>query len=193
MQALFIIVTMLSTVLPQEDWRLDKDKDGIRVYTREVEGIPIREFRVEAETSGTLQEISSLFRDVDNYASWMPDIKEASVIERVSTDIYIYHMIIGAPFPVTDRDLVTEMTFSESDDILRIDFRVMPDHIPEKDDHVRMQYFTGHWKFEREGDKTKITNRFLSDPGGSIPNWVINSFISRNPYNTIKNLKARLE
>ena len=56
-----------------------------------------------------------------------------------------------------------------------------------------MRYFTGHWEFEKDGEKTIISNRFLSDPGGSIPNWVTNSFISRNPFNTIKNLKAQIE
>ena len=174
-------------------YRVEKDKNGIKVYTRKVEGFPIREFRVEAETTATLEEISALFRNIPEYPLWMPDIEETFLIEQVSPDIYIYHMIIGAPFPVTNRDLVTEMTFSQTDEVLRIDYRILPDHIPEKDDHVRMRYFTGHWQFESIDDKTIITNRFLSDPGGSIPNWVTNSFISRNPFNTVKNLKDQLE
>ena len=132
MQSFILFMALLTVSIPQEEWRLDKDKGGIRVFTREVEGIPIREFRVEAETSGSLDDISALFRDVDNYYTWMPDIEEASIIEQVSPDVYIYHMIIAAPFPVTNRDLVTEMSFTESDSILRIDFRVMPDHIPGK-------------------------------------------------------------
>ena len=181
-------------LLQGDEWRLDKNKDGIKVFTREVKDFPIREFRVESSTSAPLAEIESLFRDIPSYESWMPDILEASIIEQVTPDIYIYHMAIGAPFPVSNRDLVTEMRFSyPTDNILRIDYSVLPDHIPEKDDHVRMRYFSGHWQFERTESDTRITNQFLSDPGGSIPKWVTNSFLSKNPFNTVKNLKEQVE
>lgn len=176
------------------EWRLDKDKDGIKVFTREAENYSIREFRVEASTSASLEVIERLFKGVDTYSTWMPDIEEASVIEQVTDDIFIYHMAIGAPFPVANRDLVTEMRFSyPSENILRIDYNVLPDHIPEKEDHVRMRYFSGHWQFSRKEATTFITNQFLSDPGGSIPNWVTNSFLSKNPFNTVKKLKEQVE
>ena len=181
-------------VLQGDEWRLDKDKDGIKVFTREVEDFPIREFRVESSTTADLTDIESLFRDIASYSSWMPDILDASLIEQVTPDIYIYHMAIGAPFPVSDRDLVTEMRFSfPTDKILRIEYSVLPDHIPEKDDHVRMRYFSGHWQFEQTDTGTRITNQFLSDPGGSIPKWVTNSFLSKNPFNTVKNLREQVE
>ena len=36
---------------------------------------------------------------------------------------------------------------------------------------------------------TLINNQFISDPGGSMPAWVVNSFLASNPYNTVKELK----
>lgn len=195
MHALIVFLALSQLISFQgDDWRLDKNKEGIKVYTREVKDFPIREFRVESSTKASLNDIENVFRDIQTYTSWMPDILDASLIEQVAPDIYIYHMAIGAPFPVSNRDLVTEMRFSyPTENILRIDYSVLPDHIPEKDNHVRMRYFSGHWQFVRKENSTHITNQFLSDPGGSIPKWVTNSFLSKNPFNTVKNLKKQVE
>ena len=188
------IILLFAILIQSEDWRLDRDQDNIKVYTRKIKGIPIRQFSVESHTSASLEEIEKLMRQMDKYASWMPDVSECESLERENDNSYIYHMIISAPFPVSDRDLVARMTISYPEpDVLHIAYENLPDHIPETKKYVRIPYFNGYWKFTREGDSTRIRNQFISDPGGSVPASLINSFIYKNPFNTVKNLKDQVE
>ena len=103
-------------------------------------------------------------------------------------------MVIDTPFPVQDRDLVIVMVEEEAnDDLIRISTRAEPDFVDKDDDYVRMPSSEGYWILEAlDSSKTRVVNTNLSDPGGSIPKWVINMMLTSNPYNTFTNLREYL-
>ncbi|MCA6079211.1 START domain-containing protein [Fulvivirga sedimenti] len=189
---ILIVPTLLS--FQENEWRLDKDKNEIQVYTREVEGFPIRQFRASSQTSAPLEAIEQLFREISDYPSWMPDVSGSQLLEQPADNAYIYYLQIDSPFPVQDRDLVARMTFEYlSENVLRITYENLPDHYPAQSRHTRITYFKGYWEFTRAEGQTIIQNQFLSDPGGSVPSWVVNSFMASNPYNTVLALKKQIE
>ncbi len=193
LRLLFILPFLLAT-WQDSSWRLDKDKNDIRIYTRKLENYDVRQFRAEATTPAPLSRIDSLLRNISNYPNWMPDISSARLVQQENPDTYIYYMTIETPALVSERDLVTKMQFSYPDDsTLRIDYLHMPEAYPEQENFVRMAYFKGFWEFRRTGSETIIRNEFLSDPSGSLPTWVINSFLASNPYNTVLSLKEQIE
>ena len=178
----------------ENEWRLDKDKNDIQIYTREVEGFPIRQFRVSARTSASLAAIEKLFRNISDYPSWMPDVAGSQMLEQPTGNSYLYYLQIDSPFPVQDRDLVSIMTFEyPSENVLRINYENQPESYPAQSKHTRISYFKGYWEFTRVNGRTIIKNQFLSDPGGSVPSWVVNSFMASNPYNTVVALKNQVE
>lgn len=188
------IMFSLISGLQNTEWRLDKDKNEIKVYTRKVDGYAVREFRAESSVNSNFDEIMDLFEDVENYPQWIPDVTESQIIEKTDDSTYYYRMVIKAPFPVTNRDLVSEMKFvSEGENIFRIEMQAFPELVDEVDGLIRIPYSTGYWEFTIDGENLLIKNQFLSDPGGTVPSWIINSFITNNPYNTIKNLKTKFE
>ena len=194
---LFLFLFLLMPSVQAQDtteWRLDKDKEGVRIYTRKVGDFPVRQFRTEAETVASTAEIDSLLRNVTGYSNWMPDVEEAVIVKRISENTYIYRMQINTPALITDRDLVAQMTFTYPDkNTLRITYENKPDLVPTKDGYVRMSHFEGYWEFTRLEGKTVIRNQFLSDPSGSIPKWVINSFMASNPFHLVLNLIDQVE
>ena len=187
-------IFMLILCLQTGEWRLDRDRDGIKVFTREVDGFPIRQFSVHSHTAANLDAIEAVMRDLENYVSWMPDVSSCELLEKENENTFIYHMVINAPFPVSDRDIVARMQFQRTgSDVLKINYENRATYMEEIDKAVRIPYFKGYWEFSASGDSTIIKNQFLSDPGGSVPAWVINSFISKNPYETVRKLKEQVE
>ncbi len=190
----YAIIFLSLINLQSEDWQLDKDRRGIRVYSREVKGFEIRQFSVSSTTGARLEDIERLMRDLDNYESWMPDVSSCNLLEMEDENTLIYRMIIDSPYPVKDRELVARMRFSRPDGTtLHISYENLPEYMAESKKLVRIPYFDGFWEFTSSGDSTLIKNQFLSDPGGSVPSWLINSFISRNPYQTVLKLKEQVE
>ncbi len=189
-----ILIAPMFLSFQENEWRLDKNKNEVKVYTREIEGFQVRQFKVESHTSASITRIDDLLRNISEYESWMPDVTSAKILEQPDENTYIYHMTINSPFPVNDRDLVTKMTFAyPTENSLRITYEGLPDYYPEQDKHVRISHFRGFWEFTETGDETVIRNQFLTDPSGSIPSWVINSFMASNPYNTVIALKKEIE
>lgn len=194
MLRIVMLIPFLMFPIQDTSWRLDKDKNDIRIYTRKVGNYSVRQFRAEASTHAPIARLDSLLRDISHYVDWMPDISTARLVKKEGPDTYIYYMTIETPALVSERDLVTRMRFSYPDEnTLRIEYLHTPDEYPVQEDFVRMSYFEGFWEFTRTGSKTLIRNQFLSDPAGNLPKWVINSFIASNPYNTIESLKEEIE
>ncbi len=59
---------------------------------------------------------------------------------------------------------------------------------------VPISHVAGYWQFTKVEDNiTDVVYQFVSDPGGNIPDWLVNSFVVQSPYHTLENLRERLE
>jgi hypothetical protein len=45
---------------------------------------------------------------------------------------------------------------------------------------------------ELSGGNIKVQFQYFADPGGKIPAWLINTFVVKNPYKTLTNLRRLL-
>ena len=111
---LWIFALLFFLFQQESEWRLDKNEKDVKVYTRKVDGFQVRQFRVESFTSAPISIIDRLFRDISEYPKWMPDVTGAKLLDQVDENTYIYYMTINSPFPVSDRDLVAKMTFTQT-------------------------------------------------------------------------------
>ena len=85
------------------DWELRKDKNGIQVYTREVEGSNLDEFKGVGTVNASVESIVQILQDADNMKDWLPDCKESELLKLEQKDQYHY-TITTAPWPVKNRD-----------------------------------------------------------------------------------------
>ena len=142
----------------------------------------------------SIQVVSEAIQDVDSFKEWFVDIKQIEFKgEHPEGGIAVY-MVIDTPFPVQDRDLLMVMReIDVNDSLIRISTSADPDFVEVDDDYVRMPYSQGEWILESiDEDRTRVVQVNLSDPGGSIPKWVINMMLTSNPYNTFSNLRDYL-
>ena len=172
-------------------WELSKEREGIKVYTRNSEGFSIKEFKAVGVYTGTVSSIVSALQDESTFCKWFPDCKEFRILKRYPQQDRLQYIVIKAPFPVSNRDSIqrTKLTQEPSSKIVTIQIDAQPDEIPRVDGVVRVPKSKGYWKFiPIEKGKVEVIFQLQSDPGGSLPDWIANLFVTENPLKTLIHL-----
>ena len=84
---------------------LDKQKDGIEIYTRPVAGSGIKEFKGVADVDASIAGIVAVLRDSDRFMTWFPNTPESRLLSREGMTSYQYS-VMATPWPMADRDNV---------------------------------------------------------------------------------------
>jgi hypothetical protein len=197
MNKFLLLILLLIIPFPESDWNLKKDKDGIKIYTRSIEGSSFDEFRgITTIENSSLEEVLSVIFDVKNYESLFPDCMNPKVLKQDGKYYDIHYIQVKAPWPVKNRDTVYEQkaVVDENGKHALVSLKPLPDFIAEDKDFVRIREGSGFWELdEDEGNNVKVTYQFHGDPGGDIPAWLANSFVVTQPFQTLVNLKNRLK
>lgn len=186
-------MTMSLSALAQ-DWKLEKDEDGVKVYLKEVPGSKYKAYRGVVEIKADVDSINAYQEDASTACQWIHSCQSMKVLKGQGSDAWTY-MQIAMPWPVKARDLVMHiMTEKTSDGSIIRHLKADPDYIPEDKQYVRVSQLSGEWRLMPKGHGvTEVTYQVQSEPGGSIPSWLANSFVVENPFNTLKGLRAMAE
>ena len=177
-----------------EDWQVAKDEDGIKVSLSEIAGSKYKAYRGVTVIKAPIAKIQALQEDAVGACSWIHECKSQKLLKAQGDKSWTYTQF-KAPFPVTDRDSILEITTSKAADgtVTRTLLEV-PTYQPEVKGYVRVAQVNGFWKLVPKGDnQTEVTYQVHTEPGGSVPSWLANKFVVDAPFNTLKALKARAE
>ncbi len=187
---LFIIFYSLSLSLLAQDWELEADKNGVKVYTRKLEGYPVKEFKAEAVLLISYEKLKLAVVDFENYKYWYDHCQDARLLEHNEDGSSVNVIEVEMPFPFKNRDMVSKLTKEESVNEIVISFIQEEGILAPREEFVRMTVAYGKWKLTRLGNnKTAIVHQFVGDPGGNIPTSIVNMFIVDGPINTLSQLK----
>lgn len=179
-----------------QSWDLAKDKNGIKVYTRKMAGNTLKDFKGKVTIKASAEKVAAVIKDIDNYEDWMPGCSDSRILKQDGNTVYQY-FVQDAPWPVSDRDCVTKCTITESGDgSYRFDIVEANSFsgAPSKGSNVRIPSINSYWKVTPNGDGSSSVEYFAnSDPGGSLPDWLVNSAVVDQPFDTLSSLKKKLE
>ncbi|MEQ9064624.1 MAG: hypothetical protein RIE58_10645 [Vicingaceae bacterium] len=189
---LFLCIPMTYAVCSNaQEWTLKKDRDGIKVYTKE-SASGYDTFRATLTLKCNIHGLVYLVKDVQNAPKWMYKIKEIRMINEVDYSNWNAWSSVGMPWPIEDRDIVTTQKLTKSDNEFRIDVKSIPSSYKKVEGHVRIENAQGYWLFIQNNDQTvDIVYEFQSDPGG-IPAWIVNAFVEDSPFNTLLGMKRMI-
>jgi hypothetical protein len=194
---LIIVLLSITFVSKGQSWELAKDKNGVKVYTRTLEGWGIKEYKVVMDIKTSPSRIVTALKDVPSRYEWAYNSIEIREIERPNSEEVAIYNKVDAPWPVADRDNITRFKFSyPSANMTRVDMTVVKSHAkaPVYDGIVRIERLKGHWLIRDKGNGwTEIIQQCVAEPGGSLPDWLANSAVVDNPYNSMYNLKKYIE
>lgn len=190
-----MVVTSLSCFGQAYEWKLKKEVDDIQVYFRKSPDSKINELKIETTVEASLSGIVTLLRDVPTYPSWVYKCEAAKRLTTLSDHEGIYYSEMNFPWPMANRDFIA-YSHTQQDPVTKsiiIEARGRPEYIPEKEGLVRIPHIYVRWKITpTKPGEAKISYFLQSDPGGSIPPWIINMAIDQGPTNSIKNLREML-
>ncbi len=175
------------------DWTLAKDKNEVQVFTRKVDGYSLKEYKGVTTVKASVADILVIMRDVAAYPKWQ-NVKTVKMLEKKSDDEFIYYTITDAPWPVSDRDNISQTTITKNDKgEVRINIIALPDYQKPVSGMVRIPEFKGFWKLIPQADNiTKIVHQGLADPGGNIPDWLANASVVDTPFDSLVELRKML-
>jgi hypothetical protein len=185
---LFIFALLPSIALSNDLWELEKDSDGIKVYTQLEAGSPYKSFKAITVTNANSQAIAGILEDVKGYVTWFAFTEKVDLLENSLHEKYVY-METRYPWPFNNGDMIYKMTFAtEGKTITKVTLVGVPDYLPPVAGITRMKEANGYILLTPVGNKTEITYYMHSDIGGEIPVWMANKYIDNLPYQTLSRL-----
>lgn len=180
----------------QTDWELKSEKGGTRVYTRTFSDSKFKAIRVEVELDATLSQLVAVLMDVRTAADWVYATKSAVLIKQFSPSELVYYSEVKLPWPMSNRDFIARLTATQDarTKVVTIDGPTVSDYVPVKDGIVRVSKSEGKWVLTPVGaHRIKIDYTLRTDPGGDLPAWLFNLFVTRGPTESFQNLKEQLK
>jgi len=190
-RALWIIIAF-PVLITASDWVLQKDSNDIKVYTRDVAGSDYKEIKVDLTIKSTLAGISKVFNDVPGQTSWSYNCTQAKLLKKISTYNYYTYCVFTAPWPVSDRDIISHVVQTQDTSTKVITVKITSDknYLPEKEGIVRVESSKITATFTPlKGGLVQIVYQIYTDPGGSVPSSLVNMFVYDAPYNSFLSFK----
>lgn len=194
MKLCLYFVIFLFTYSSEEDrWVKEYDKNGIKIYTRTVEGSKTKEYKGIVEVKATVNECLSLIRDLDKSSSFMYKVVESEMVEVVSESEWITYLIIEFPWPYKNKDMVLKhKIYNLGKGVYRAKFFSINGAVPLKS-YDRMENIEGSWLFEPISKyTTRVTNQSKAYTKG-FPVWLVNLFFLNAPKHIMPAFREQVE
>jgi ribosome-associated toxin RatA of RatAB toxin-antitoxin module len=196
-----VTITLLFTIfvninlLAQKDWEKSIEKNGITVYLRDSDKTPFKEVLATIVIDAKLSSIVYLIRDISNHENWVYANKKTKILKDIDDFNWIAYNISEAPWPVTDREVITKNSIVQNNDLsVKIQLKCYSNFLPENDDYVRIKYLDSYWQLTPlEKNKTSVKLKITLNLGGGIPAWVVNMVIDNAPYETMNGFREQLK
>ena len=117
------------------------------------------------------------------------------VKERVSDEETLIYTVNEAPWPVTNRDTyIRSMMTADANGVVTSSIKAEPDYAEKNDDYVRMPSVNGAWTFTPQAEgMVEVVYQVHANPGGALPNWLVNSIVVETPMETLTNLHEKVQ
>lgn len=193
---MFFFTQMLSCSMAAQSWDFIKEKDSIKIYTREESGKSLKSYRGVTDINTPAEKIFALIEDVNNTDWWDKNLTQIKVLFYEKYKCAQYYLVYDLPWPITDRDLCVDVTVTIDPVTGERKITAVPltGVIPERNDMVRIKDYRQTWTVIPAGkEMTHVVLEGFVDPAGSIPDWISNMLIIDSPINNISGVKERLE
>jgi hypothetical protein len=191
---LFSFLVFATISMAQTQWELVKNKDGIKVFNRKMEGSKLKEFKGTVIIKATVNDVVKVLSNPSNHDKFIYKAKKGSVeIVKKDTngDFYTY-MIIETPWPASNRDLVTKYhkEAPDKDGTITINVIAVNNMKPVIRGNVRVESMKGYWKVTPlANNMVEVTHQAYSSPGGNVPDGLANSTSVDAPFQMLESLR----
>jgi len=200
LMALLISLSLISPVhgsgVPTDDndWSLRTESNGVRIYTRNLDNSSINAFRAETTLAVPLENVMAVMSVAGSCVEWVHQCSESFPLELDGdsyTDRHAYS-VNSMPWPASDRDYVLRIKTHADPDTgdIEMNMHAVTGKKPEKNGHIRIEHSYTVYQFSRTDDnETRMVWFQHTEPGGSLPSWLVNKLSTDLPYNSLRQLQ----
>lgn len=176
------------------DWKLRKEENGIKIFTAGTDTSSFKLIKVEFTVAATTHQLVSFLMDVPSQPEWIYNCKTARILQQPAPNELIFYSEFTLPWPCSNRDYVTHFTVTQTaPGHTVINSYAAPDYIPSVSGKVRVKKSSAHWDIMQESEKeVKIIYEVHFDPGGSLPPWLVNMFVTKGPAQSFTKLRENI-
>lgn len=156
----------------EPDWKKVEERDGVTIESRAFETSAFVELRFTTHTTRTPESLCAAAFGTGAFDAEEPDLKSRKILSQTDDERVTYDQI--SPPVVANRDYAVhakrvrlgtacEMRFEAANDLAP----------PPPEGWVRINGLHGYWRFEPDGAQTRVTYVVFSDPGGSVPAFLV--------------------
>jgi hypothetical protein len=180
--ALVTALLAASALAQQDGWqKLDevKGKGAHTLYRRQLPDARVAAFRLEGSVDAPIERVLTAQRAGAERSD--ADGGPRRELLRRDGEVTVTYTYMPVPL-LADRDLVLRQEHSHdpTTGIHRFVWHtVKGEGPPPPEGVVRIERSEGMWEFTPQGTRTRLVLESLTDAGGSLPAWVVNSFYPR--------------
>jgi len=200
----FLLFLTAFSCLSAAEWKLEKAQEGISIYTQEVKGSGYLRFKGEVVVESDVDTLVALMYDTPNAVDWIYNCDQSMTLAQVSFESNYILQVYDFPFPVSDRQVLlhSQLSYTPTGAILKTehanDFcrgKTTSKCLEILDfEFIKMPISKGSYSFIRLTEhQTRVIWTQHTDPGGSIPKWLVNMMVVDTPYETLLALKDQVE
>lgn len=192
--SLLLVLTALKTYGGTSDqWELELDIEGIRVYTQLEGDSPYKQVKVTATINAPMEKVMEILLSFGGYKNWMNHIQESYLLNQTDSAYYVF-LLEDASWPMQNRYQVSKLNVNHAVTKSEIRFRAVPNFIEKRTDAIQIKQYEGYWELEDRADhQCTLEYVLIHNPGGYVPPWLANVYAAENPYQSIFKLKELAE
>ena len=130
-----LIALLAGSAIGEEKWELIKEKDGLKIYTREFPGSDIKELKAVGRIKAPVKRLVDIQFDMQNQTQWVPLCKTARLIKKISDSQVQVYREIDNPWPFRNSDYVVELNLKSDEQTgeSTVEFHEVKDAYPAQD------------------------------------------------------------
>lgn len=175
------------------NWVLESDGDEILIHSRpHKEGLV--EIRARTVIPTSYGAFMMLLEDTNNVPNWIDNVKHSRVLKKLSQHENIVYTQFSAPWPASNRDMVTYSSYYIDEHSFTLTIKdATKDMMPKQQGYIRIHSVSASWSLQKLTDgKTLIEYTAFANPGGALPNWLINRLAKQSAKKTFLKLREQL-
>ena len=194
---LFLVVSQVNgSIVSAQNWTFVKERQSVKIYTRTIEGSGLRACKGVAEINAPALEVYTLVEDLNNTEWWDENLKIAKMFFYEKNKRARFYLHYELPYPLVNRDLVADVTVVPDfkNNQFKIYSKPVSGLVALNKSFVRIQDYQQMWTISASDANTAhVEMECLLDPGGIVPDWLINMVMVNSPSNSINNIRKQLE
>ncbi|MCB9233549.1 MAG: hypothetical protein H6581_17970 [Bacteroidia bacterium] len=190
----FLLLNAFTFKSLTEDWKLAVDKGGVKVYTSKSEDSKLYATRVVMDLSLPVSKVEGIILDVTNHKSWMETIVLSEKLPNDGPGTMFSYYKSDVPWPVTDRDVVLKWEKKKEGETTVIKSHTIAGKVPEVEGLIRVPLQDNEYRLTPNAQGgCHFDYKASADPGGSIPAWFANQFITDVPFKTWTRFREKFD